>query len=203
MTRFFLIRHAIVAETARAMLYGTLDVPLCSDRLLTDEPLHRALAARLPRPAHWVATPLQRTQRTAHALFRAGYPEQPLAIEPGLSEQELGEWQGLMHEALPAQLSMAAHPFWPLAGDERPPGGESIEDVIERVGPTLERLAVQQAGRDVVVISHGGAIRAAVAYAAGLSGRQALHFAVQNLSLSTMERGPDGWRVTSVNEILG
>ena len=30
-TGFWLIRHAIVAENARAMLYGTMDVPLCPE----------------------------------------------------------------------------------------------------------------------------------------------------------------------------
>ena len=202
-TRFWLVRHALVADSARSTLYGTLDVPLCPDRLDADQPLHRALAARLPRPAHWVVTPLSRTLHTAAALFRAGYPEQPLAIEPGLSEQELGDWQGLVHAALPAQLSEPAHPFWPLSGTERPPGGESIEDVIARVGPTLENLAELHQGADVVAISHGGAIRAALAYGAGLSGRQVLHFAIQNLSLTVLERSPEGWRVISVDEMLG
>jgi len=201
-TRFWLIRHALVAETARSMLYGTLDVPLCPDRLDADQPLLRALAMRLPRPANWVVTPLSRTLHTAAALFRAGYPEQKLAVEPGLTEQELGEWQGLVHEALPAQLSEPAHPFWPLSGSERPPGGESIDDVIARVGPTLETLVARHHGGDVVAISHGGAIRGAMAYAAGLSGQQALHFAIQNLSLTTLECSSDGWRVTSVGEMV-
>jgi broad specificity phosphatase PhoE len=201
-TRFWLIRHALVAETARSVLYGTLDVPLNSERLDADQPLLRALAQRLPRPAHWVVTPLSRTRLTAAALFRAGYPEQPIAVEPGLTEQELGAWQGLLHEALPAQLSEPAHPFWPLSGSERPPGGESIDDVIARVGPALENLAQLRHGEDLVVISHGGAIRAAMAYAVGLSAQQALHFAIQNLSLTTLERSADGWRVTCVNEML-
>ncbi len=212
LTRFHLIRHALVAEASRAVLYGTLDVPLCQDRLEIDQSLHAALARRLPRPAperhvHWVVTPLSRTLHTARALFRAGYPEQLLHVEPGLSEQDLGEWQGITHAALPAQLAQPAHPFWPISGDERPPGGESIEDVIARVGPTLERLAAthgcEGAGGDVVAVSHGGAIRACVAYAAGLTGQQALHFAIQNLSLTVLERAPEGWRVVGVNEMLG
>jgi alpha-ribazole phosphatase len=212
LTRFRLIRHALVAESSRAVLYGTLDVPLCLDRLESDQSLHAALARRLPRPAperpvHWVVTPLSRTLHTAQALFRAGYPEQHLHVEPGLSEQDLGEWQGITHAALPVQLAQPAHPFWPISGDERPPGGESIEDVIARVGPTLERLAaahgVDGTGGDVVAVSHGGAIRACIAYAAGLTGQQALHFAIQNLSLSVLERSPEGWRVAGVNEMLG
>jgi hypothetical protein len=52
-TRFWLIRHAIVDENARAMLYGIMDVPLCETSLLEQAPMYQALAARLPRPALW------------------------------------------------------------------------------------------------------------------------------------------------------
>ena len=38
-------------------------------------------------------------------------------------------------------------------------------EVVARVGPAMERLARAQAAGDVVVVGHGGAIRAAVAHA--------------------------------------
>ena len=202
-TGFWLIRHAIVAENARAILYGTLDVELCPASLLEQVPMYRALAHRLPRPAVWVTTPLARTRRTAEAIFAAGYPSAELRVEPELVEQHLGEWQGLAHAELPARLSLKPHAFWPLAGQERPPGGESIQDVIERAGPALERLAERYAGRDVVVVSHGGTIRAAVAHALGIGPDAALHLAVQNLSLTRLERHADAWRVVCVNELPG
>ena len=202
-TGFWLIRHAIVAENARAILYGTLDVELCPASLLEQVPMYRALAHRLPRPAVWVTTPLARTRRTAEAIFAAGYPSAALRVEPALVEQHLGEWQGLAHAELPARLSLKPHAFWPLAGQERPPGGESIQDVIERAGPALERLAEAYTGRDVVVVSHGGTIRAAVAHALGIGPDAALHLAVQNLSLTRLERHADAWRVVCVNELPG
>ena len=202
-TGFWLIRHAIVAENARAILYGTLDVELCPASLLEQVPMYRALAHRLPRPAVWVTTPLARTRRTAEAIFAAGYPPAELRVEPDLVEQHLGEWQGLAHAELPARLSLKPHAFWPLAGQERPPGGESIQDVIERAGPVLERLAAAYAGQDVVVVSHGGTIRAAVAHALGIGPDAALHLAVQNLSLTRLERHADAWRVVCVNELPG
>ena len=83
-TRFWMIRHALVDENARAMLYGTLDVELCPTSLIAQVPSYAALAGRLPRPARWVVTPLSRTRRTAQAIFAAGYPEQPLSVEPDL-----------------------------------------------------------------------------------------------------------------------
>ena len=202
-TGIWLIRHAIVAENERARLYGVKDVMLCPESLVAQVPMYQALAARLPRPARWMCTPLSRTRRTAEALFAAGYPAQELEVQPGLIEQDLGEWQGLAHAELPPKLAGPAHPFWPVAGTERPPGGESFAEVIARVGPTMEALAQSHPGEQLVVVSHGGAIRAAVAHALRIDADQALHLSVQNLSLTRLERSPAGWRVVCVNELAG
>jgi len=199
---FWFIRHAIVAEASRAMLYGTLDVPLCPDSLIAQRPLHRALAQHLPHPATWIVSGLSRTRRTAAAIFAAGYPEQDLLVEPAFMEQALGDWQGLAHADLPARLTVPPHAFWPLGGTERPPGGESMQDVIARVGPCLERLARTHGGGDLVVVSHGGTIRAAVAHALRIAPDNALHLSVQNLSLTRLERLDEGWRVACVNQLL-
>jgi alpha-ribazole phosphatase len=202
-TRFWLIRHAIVDENARAMLYGVMDVPLCETSLLEQAPMYGALAARLPRPATWKVTPLSRTRRTAEAIFAAGYPMVEPQVEPDLIEQSLGEWQGLPHAELPARLTLPKHAFWPLAGHERPPGGETLAEVIQRVGHALEVMAVRHSDEDVVIVSHGGAIRAAVAHCLGIGPDNALHLSVQNLSLTRIERFPEGWRVVCVNELPG
>jgi alpha-ribazole phosphatase len=202
-TRFWMIRHAIVAENARGLIYGTMDVELCPHSLEAQRPMYAALARRLPRPAMWLASPLSRTQRTAAAIFAAGYPEQAVAIEPGLIELAFGAWQGLAHAALPARLTQPAHAFWPLGGAERPPGGESMEDGIRRLGAVMERLATVHAGQDVVAVSHGGAIRAAVAHALGIRADAALHLSIENISLTRLDRTPRGWRVACVNELPG
>jgi broad specificity phosphatase PhoE len=202
-TRFWLVRHALVDENARAILYGVMDVPLCETTLLEQAPMYQALARRLPRPAVWKVTPLSRTRRTAEAIFAAGYPRSEPQVEPDLIEQSLGEWQGLPHAELPERLTLPKHAFWPLSGDERPPGGETMNDVIARVGAALERLSVEHRGQDVVIVSHGGAIRAAVAHCLRIGPDNALHLSVQNLSLTRLERHEDGWRVVCVNELPG
>ena len=84
---------------------------------------------------------MSRTRRTAEAIFAAGYPRVEPQVEPELIEQSLGEWQGLPHAELPAKLVLPKHAFWPLSGHEQPPGGETLAEVIERVGAALERLA--------------------------------------------------------------
>jgi broad specificity phosphatase PhoE len=202
-TRFWLIRHALVEENARAILYGMMDVALCETTLLEQGPMYRSLARRLPRSAVWLVSPLTRTQRTAEAIFAAGYPRTELIVEPDLIEQSLGEWQGLPHAELPARLSLPRHAFWPLAGQERPPGGESMADVITRTGRALERCVTTHQGRDVVAVTHGGTIRAAVAHALEIGPDHALNLSIQNLSLTRLERLPEGWRVGCVNELAG
>src|ERR1700733_2208739 len=202
-TNFWLIRHALVEENARAFLYGVMDVPLCETTLIEQAPVYQSLAARLPRPAVWLVTPLSRTRRTAETIFAHGYPRAELGVEPGLIEQSLGEWQGLPHAELPPKLLQPAHAFWPLAGTEKPPGGESMAEVITRVGAAMERLAENQVGRNVVIVSHGGAIRGAVAHALRIEPDSALHLSIQNLSLTRLQRTAEGWRVQCVNELPG
>jgi broad specificity phosphatase PhoE len=207
-TRFWLIRHALVSENERARLYGITDVSLCPDTLVAQAPQYQSLARRLPRPGGeapvvWGCSPLSRTRNTAAAIFEAGYPAQTLTVIPGLIEQNLGDYQGLRHAELPALLAAPAHPFWPLSATERPPNGESMQDVVERVGATMDGLVAEYAGHDLVIVSHGGTIRAAVAHALDGTAQQALHFSIHNISLTRLERVREGWRVVCVNESPG
>jgi broad specificity phosphatase PhoE len=66
----------------------------------------------------------------------------------------------------------------------------------------MERLAAETRYGDVIVISHGGAIRAACAHALGLDPHQALSLAVDNISLTRLENNGSGWRLVSLNEQL-
>jgi broad specificity phosphatase PhoE len=199
--RLWLIRHALVHPDAITCLYGTQDVAICEVTMAADSHRYAALAHRLPCPATWLATPLSRTQLTAEAIFDAGYPEQQITIEPGFIEQDFGDWQGVPMQDFSARLGLQKHPFWPIAAAEQPPGGESFHDMIERVGAAMDNLAATHEG-DVIVISHGGAIRAACAHALKLDPHQALSLAVDNISLTRLEHNGADWRLVSLNEQL-
>lgn len=198
-TRFWLVRHGVVEEKARQTMYGTLDVPLCLEALQAHRPAFASLARLLPRDALWLSSPLRRASDTAQAVQKAGGFTQPLTIDPDFIEQSMGDWNGVLHEEFPACRTEPPHPFWSLSASEKPPGGESMEEVCARVGAALERLADAHEGRDMVVFSHGGAIRMALAYALGIPPENALRFTIQNLSVTIIERVCGYWRVVSVN----
>lgn len=205
-TRWWWIRHAPVTVN-NGCIYGQTDLPCdCSN-----EAAFAALAARLPREAVWVTSNLKRTHQTAAGIVRAGLPgPDPIPgpgviVEPDLAEQSFGEWHGMPYEELKASRAEQWHRFWLAPAHEAPPGGESFHDLIERVTPVVERLTQAHAGRDIIAVTHGGTIRAALAAALDLAPEAALAFTVENLSLTRIERvdGPGaghGWRVATVNQ---
>ncbi|GAN54701.1 histidine phosphatase family protein [Tanticharoenia sakaeratensis] len=200
-TRFWLIRHALVNPTDRQFVYGSQDVVICPDDVIRSRPTYEAIAERLPQDAAWYASPLSRTHQTAQAIFDAGYGQRSIEIDPRLSEQSMGDWHGLPHGDLPARLTRIAHRFWSIAAAERPPQGESMLDVCARVAHALDDLADRHPGSDTVIVSHGGAIRAALAHALDIHPDTALRFSIQNLALSIIERIDGHWRVVGVNEL--
>jgi broad specificity phosphatase PhoE len=201
MHSFWLIRHALVDAAALQFLYGTNDVPLCETSLAATSETYRALAARLPRGANFVCTPLSRTQRTADAIFAAGYPACTPEIDPAFIEQDFGDFQGLPIADFDSRATGQRHPFWPIGSEETPPNGENFAAMRARVGAGLTRLAATPG--ETIIVSHGGAIRAACAFALDLNAHQALSLAVENLSLTRLAyHPPHGWRILSVNEHL-
>jgi alpha-ribazole phosphatase len=207
-TRWWWIRHAPVINP-EGHIYGQRDVQADTSNVAA----FTALAERVPADAVWLATPLSRTQATAAAIrAKMNGAPQP-AIEPAFIEQCFGDWQGLAYEDIGAYgkvrpgtkgIGIEGHRFWLAPASETPPGGESFIDVMRRVSAGIERLTAEHAGRDIVVVAHGGSIRAALAHALRLEPESALAFSIDTLSLSRLDfiQGPgkgNPWRIGPVN----
>ncbi len=176
-------------------------MPLCETALGRQAGTFAGLAARLPRPARIICTPLSRTQLTLQAIVAAGYPPAAPALDAAFVEQNFGRFQGLPIAQFDGRAAGTRHPFWPIHADETPPGGENFAMMTARVGARLEALSADtDAFENTVIVSHGGAIRAACAHALGLTAHQALCLSVENLSLTRLEHDERGWRVASLNE---
>ncbi len=206
-TRWWWIRHAPVVGHGGA-IYGQDD----HDCDCSDVETFRRLAGILPREAIWVTSHLKRTQRTADSILEHLFDEAPpeRLIEAALAEQHFGVWQGKSVEELNRGRDGAWHRFWLAPAHEAPPGGESFIDLTNRVVETIERLSDAHAGRDIVAVTHGGTIRAAVSLALGLEPERALSIAIDNCALTCLDHihGPAGshapddhgvWRVRLVN----
>ncbi|MBX9650862.1 MAG: histidine phosphatase family protein [Xanthobacteraceae bacterium] len=182
-TQLWLIRHAPV-DGPRGVIHGA-DAP--AD--LGDVAAFAALKARLPANALAVCSPARRTRETARMLKL-----DPID-EPDFAEQDFGDWTGRLHNDLEVELGAAYRNFWQSAAGNRPPGGESFADQIERARRGLARLP---AG-DAVLVVHSGTIRALLAIALDLAPDHALRFVIDPLSLTRIDRLESGWRVIGVN----
>jgi broad specificity phosphatase PhoE len=200
-TRWWWIRHAPVPDGG--FIYGQRDLGCdCGDR-----EIFRILARELPRDAVWLTSNLLRTKQTAAAILAAA-PERFGGIEPtavgALAEQHLGEWQGQERKAFYAARKVGTHTLWFAPAEERPVGGESFTDLVQRVVPAIERANGEHRGRDIVAVTHGGTIRAALALALSLPPQSALSFSIENCSITRLDYlDPPGvaglWRVGAVN----
>jgi len=101
---------------------------------------------------------LQRARRTAQLLSRALDSPEPVA-RPELREHNVGHWSGLTRPEIeagwPGQIGQ-----WSRGELASTPGGESRPDFESRIHRVILDIARSQIGKRVLVISHGGAIRA-------------------------------------------
>jgi alpha-ribazole phosphatase len=180
----WLIRHAVV-DGPRGVIHGA-DAPVD----IGDAVGLVALKARLPMKAYAVCSPARRTWETARALGL-----EPIK-EAAYAEQDFGAWTGRRHDDLVLEFGDAYRDFWKMPASNKPPGGESFADQIDR---TAAGLASLPAG-DVVLVVHSGTIRAALAIALDLAPEAALRFVIDPLSLTRVDRLAQGWRVGAVNQ---
>jgi alpha-ribazole phosphatase len=200
-TCFWWVRHALVPHGGR--IYGQTDLSCdCSDT-----PLFVGLAEQLPRDAVWVTSNLRRTHETAAAIVRAGLPGPDRIPGPevimmtDLAEQNFGDWQSLTYEELSRSRNGDFHRFWHAPAHQVPPGGESFTTVAARVSRAIHRLLEAHPGTDIIGVTHGGTIRAALGLALGLDPEAALAVSIDNCSITRIDgRGMGrGWRVVTVN----
>ena len=203
-TRWWWVRHApVTSEGGR--IYGAGDPP--AD--VSDVESFSGLARLLPRDAVWVTSHLQRTHQTMAAVGVAGYPLPEVGtqgVEIDLGEQSFGDLQGRPRHEIFATVEFQRHRFWLTAPEVAPPGGESFQDLLGRVTPVVERLTHEYARRDVICVAHGGTIRAALAHALDIPAAKALHFQIDNLSVTRIDHHPaeenwpdPAWQVVMVN----
>lgn len=184
-THLWLVRHAPVSGPPSLLhdLQAPADV--------SDIAVLSRLRAQLPAISSAITSSAQRTRETARALGL-----EPRA-EPAFNEQDFGEWTGRTHDELRCAFGTAYDDFWRAPASSRPPGGETFVEQIARVRGAIDALP---AG-DVVVVAHGGTIRAALAVALGMSAETALAFVIDTWSLTRLDRLDGGWRIVAVNRV--
>jgi broad specificity phosphatase PhoE len=114
----------------------------------------RELAASLEElELHAIYTSdLRRAAETAEIIHSGR--DVPLKRERGLREIDVGSWSGLTRAEIEQRFPGAEHH-----------DGETPEDMRERVVGTVTEIAGRHMGERVLIVSHGGALRALLHHA--------------------------------------
>ncbi|HEY8545027.1 MAG TPA: histidine phosphatase family protein [Acidimicrobiales bacterium] len=184
----WLLRHGRTDANARGLLLGRLDPDL--DDVGRDQ-AHRAAEALVDAgPARIVTSPLQRCRTTA--AIAGEVLGLPVEVDERWVEMDYGELDGVPVASVPAATWAA----WMADLDWAPPGGESIAALGERVRAACDDLLAAEGGS--LVVSHVSPIKAAVAWALGVSDAVAWRMFLAPASITTIGRGRGG-RVPSLH----
>ncbi|MET0237587.1 MAG: histidine phosphatase family protein [Kibdelosporangium sp.] len=167
-TRLVLISHATTTATRRAAFPN-------------DEPLDRPGAMQpvdLGRIASFRTGPELRCRQTAAAL---GWD---CTVEPALADLDFGAWRG-------QTLGEVADTSWLTDLNAAPHGGESVHDLLARVGTWLDGL--RGLGERVAAVTHPAVIRAAVVHVLSAPAQSFWRIDVVPLSYTQLSHRGSHW----------
>lgn len=128
-----------------------------------------------------VCSDLARAERAAEAI--ANGRDLRVIVDPRWRELDFGDWDGLAPSAIgPAAMSR----FWNDPDANPPPGGERWSALVERVADAIAALP----GPATLVVTHGGAMRAALAHLCGFAQPQLWAFDLDYGALLSLKIWP-------------
>lgn len=151
------MRHAQSTWNVTGRWQGWADPPLSREGRL-----HAAAAGRLSAGLDFgvvISSDLRRARETAEALAAAaGWPA-PVTCHRGLREYDIGAWSGLTRDEIDGSWPGQAQ-RWRDGELPGAPGGERRVDFVARIWAALAGIAGAHRGDRVLVVAHGGVVRA-------------------------------------------
>lgn len=196
-TIFTLVRHGQTDANVQGVLQGHIDTPLGE----TGRAQARAAAERLKHEKFdlFYASDLSRALETAQIIGKAiGMEPTPLRE---LREWRLGELEGRPHSELRTLYPDIIQSFHLDRAEDIPvPGGESRDEFFLRITTCLDRLRDENPGARILLVSHGGALRAVYRHIAGFIGEGRLIPQMTNAGICRFRSHEGSWQMLTWNE---
>lgn len=170
----YVTRHGETPFNREDLICGATDLMLTERGHEQAEALADA-AEKLPDISALIVSPMIRAQQTAkHVSDRLGLP---IVTEERLREWDYGSYEGRHRTAegfLQAKLDF---------GKRMPDGGESLFQLSHRVYSALDDIISGYAGRNVLIVCHGGVCRVAESYFNDMTADDFAHFFMGNCEI--------------------
>ena len=162
MTRIIFVRHGETtwSKTREHRFRGRIDIPLNDTGVLQAKAVGKHLEGE--NVATIYSSPLKRARDTAAEI--AKLHELPVRDLKGFIDLHFGDWQGELHETMQAKYP-ELYQRWKTAPSTMTfPGGETLQDVRDRIKKTLAELVKTHENDTIVVVTHGAVLRVLLSY---------------------------------------
>lgn len=150
MTTLYLVRHGETPWNVEGRYQGQLDPPL------TERGQQQAHATAVKLATEGISaiysSDLARAAQTAQAL--AEVTGLSITTDERLREINQGEWQGVVIGDIRAGWPAALHGWESDPWRYHPPGGETLQQVQQRLFATIADISATHTGQKVAVFSH-------------------------------------------------
>ncbi|HTV56519.1 MAG TPA: histidine phosphatase family protein [Terriglobia bacterium] len=191
--RLLLVRHATAQGNGR--FQGQRNVPLAETGRL-ELPLLVKKCSMYPVRVIY-SSDLRRASKTAEAIARQFGLE--VKIRSALREMSFGLWEGLSWKQVRSRFPRTARLWIERFPQHAIPGAESFGSFKRRVVQEVRGIVRTNPGRCVVIVSHAGVIRVALARALGLPDRNLFRLEQRSCAVNVIDAFNDGAIVRLMN----
>jgi alpha-ribazole phosphatase len=196
--KIYLVRHGETESNKERRYQGWTESPLSELGLRQAEKAAHFLAARGINELY--CSDLNRALHTARVIG-ANCGVKPV-VTPLLREIHFGQWEGLTFEEIEKDWGAEISRWLDDPFHKSAPGGETLGEVCSRMSTFINHLIAQnKANRNLVLVSHGGSIRALLYNLLKLDRASFWDIKIDNASISLIRRAGDLLMVDYYNRI--
>ena len=198
LTKIFLIRHGETAWNKIGKLQGVSDVELSPEgikqaRLLAEHAPFNSVDAIY-------SSDLIRAVKTAEILAQRF--NLPVIKNGGLRETSFGTWEGKLLSDLAKENPQGFENFFSNPDKVKPPQGETFLQSQARIMNALNAIIADNEGKNIIVVSHGAAIRLIICAALGISIGKMWAISQHNTALNILNFADGHFSVELLNGTL-
>lgn len=189
-TTLYLVRHGTTYYNEKMCFQGSLDAPL-NELGIRQGALLEDYFKDIPIDLA-VTSPLIRARHTLELLLGDRKDSVPILEEPDITEIDGGVMEGL-----PFRQCNVLWPEFMTAFNEHPgtwrfPDGESGTEVYNRVSSAICRIARENPGKTIAMVSHGFSIQTWLNFTQGIPADDMREWVLDNVAVSKFTFGEDG-----------